>query len=97
MFVLTKFQVSSIILTSFRQGRGVILPPIPPHPPPQNRPLKTPPGFGLKNGCYSRTNINNKNTCKLAYKNESLKNSVSNFSFILFIKFWTYRSYGLAV
>ena len=42
----TKFQVSCLILTSFRQG--VILPPPPlPHPPPQNEPLKNPPRLGL--------------------------------------------------
>ena len=36
----TKFQVSSIILTSFRQGGFY------PHPP-QNKPLKSPPRLGL--------------------------------------------------
>ena len=41
-YLRAKFQVSSITLTSFRQG--VILPP----PPPQNEPLKSPPSLGLK-------------------------------------------------
>ena len=40
MYLRTKFQVSSIILTSFRQE--LILPYSPP-PPPQNWPLKSPP------------------------------------------------------
>ena len=40
-----KFEDSSIILTSFRQG-GNLTPP-PPHPP-QNKPLKSPPKLGLK-------------------------------------------------
>ena len=42
VYLRTKFQVSSIILTSFRQG-GVILP-----PQPQNEPLKGPPTLGSK-------------------------------------------------
>ena len=42
VYLGTKFQVSSIILTSFRKG-GVILPPIT-----QNEPLKSPPRLGLK-------------------------------------------------
>ena len=45
-YLRTKFQVSSIILASFRQGRGggrVILPP---HAR-QNGPLKSPPRLGL--------------------------------------------------
>ena len=41
VYLCTKVQVSSIILTDFRQG--VIL-----HPPPQNEPLKHPPRLGLK-------------------------------------------------
>ena len=41
LYLRTKLQVSSIILTSFRQG--VIL-----LPPPQNEPLKSPPTLGLK-------------------------------------------------
>ena len=40
-YLRAKFEVSSIILTSFRQG--VILPPSPP----QNEPLKSPPRLGL--------------------------------------------------
>ena len=40
LYLRAKFQVSSIILTSFRQG--VILPPSPPPPPPQNKPHKKP-------------------------------------------------------
>ena len=42
VYLRAKFEVSSIILTSFRQG-GVILPPTPP----QNEPLKSPPRLGL--------------------------------------------------
>ena len=43
--VLTYLQVSSIILTIFRQGEGgnFTLPP----QPPQNRPLKCPPRLGM--------------------------------------------------
>ena len=44
VYVRDKFEVSGIILTSFRQGGGVILPP---SPPPQNEPLKSPPRLGL--------------------------------------------------
>ena len=41
VYLRTKFQVSSIILTSFRQGEGF-------YPPtPQNEPLKSPPRLGL--------------------------------------------------
>ena len=44
-YLCAKSEVSSIILTSFRQGDlgGVILPP----PPPQNKPLKCPPRLGF--------------------------------------------------
>ena len=41
VYLRAKFKVSSIILTSFRLGRGVIL------PSPQNEPLKSPPRLGL--------------------------------------------------
>ena len=41
VYIRTKFEVSSMILTSFRQG--VIL-----SPSPQNEPLKSPPRLGLK-------------------------------------------------
>ena len=45
VYLRVKFEVSSIILTGFRQG--VIL-----HPPstPQNEPLKSPPRLGLNHG-----------------------------------------------
>ena len=43
VYLRAKFEVSSIILTSFRQG--VILPP---PPIPQNEPLKSPPRLGFK-------------------------------------------------
>ena len=45
VYLRAKREVSSIILTGFRQrgGGGVILPP----PPPQNEPLKSPPRLGL--------------------------------------------------
>ena len=48
MYLPAKFQVSSIILTSFRRGGrgGIILLP-PPPPPPQNEPLKIPPKLEL--------------------------------------------------
>ena len=42
VYLRTKFEVSSIILTSFRQG---VIPP--PPPPPQNEPLKSPLRLGL--------------------------------------------------
>ena len=44
VYLHAKFEVSSIILTSFRQGVEVILPP---PSPPQNEPLKSPPRLGL--------------------------------------------------
>ena len=44
VYLRAKFQVSSVTLTSFRQG-GVILPP---YPPPQNKTLKSSPGLGLR-------------------------------------------------
>ena len=46
VYLHAKFEDSSIILTSFRQG--VILPLSPLPPPPQNKPLKSPPKLGLK-------------------------------------------------
>ena len=55
-----KFEVSSIILTSFIQGGGgggKFTPPPPPPPPPQNEPLKSSPRLGLK----IETNSFNKN------------------------------------
>ena len=39
-YVRTKFQVSSVILTSLRQGVNLF-------PPPQDEPLKSPPRLGL--------------------------------------------------
>ena len=42
VYLCAKFEVSSIILTGFRQG---LIPP----PPPQNEPLKSPLRLGLKN------------------------------------------------
>ena len=51
VYLRAKFEVSSIILTSFRhEGEVVVLhpPPTPPTPPPpQNEPLKSPPRLGL--------------------------------------------------
>ena len=44
MYLCAKLQVSSITLTSFRQGWGVILPPPPPLP--QKEPLKAHPDSG---------------------------------------------------
>ena len=46
VYLRAKFEVSSIILTSFRQGGGDNF--MPPLPPPQNEPLKGPPRLGLK-------------------------------------------------
>ena len=43
VYLLTKFQVSTIILTSFRQG---VISPLPP-PSSQNEPLKSPLRLGL--------------------------------------------------
>ena len=42
VYIRAKFEVSSIILTSFRQGGGNFTP-----PPPQNEPLKGPPRLAL--------------------------------------------------
>ena len=44
VYLRTKFEVSSIILSSFRQG-VILLPPPPPAP--RNEPLKSPPRLGL--------------------------------------------------
>ena len=45
VYLRAKFEVSSMVLTSSRQGEGVILPH---HPtPPQNEPLKSPLRLGL--------------------------------------------------
>ena len=52
MYLSTKFQISSIILTSFRKG-GVILPCL---PPPQKEPLKSPPWLGLT-GSWSHLSV----------------------------------------
>ena len=43
MYLHAKFEVSNVILTSFRQGGSL------PHPKPQNEPLKSPPRLGLTN------------------------------------------------
>ena len=45
VYLQTKFEVCSIILTSFRQGGGNFTPP--PSLPPQNEPLNSPPRLGL--------------------------------------------------
>ena len=55
----TKFQVPSIILTSFRQageGGGIIPPPTP-----QNRPPKSPPRLGLKGVDITETEEHSRN------------------------------------
>ena len=44
VYLLAKFEVSSIILTGSRQGGGILAPPSPP----QNKPLESPPRLGLK-------------------------------------------------
>ena len=49
VYLYAKYEVSSIILTSFRQAGGVILPLPPPPSPPQNEPLKIPPRLWLTN------------------------------------------------
>ena len=52
VYLLTKFQVSSIILTCFRRGNFT-----PPPSPPQNEPLKSPPEVGLRTpleGCFCK-------------------------------------------
>ena len=46
LYLRAKFEVSCIILTTFRQGRVILAPP--PLSPPQNEPLKSPPRLGLK-------------------------------------------------
>ena len=42
VYLCAKFEVSSVILTSFRHGGGNFT-----SPPPQNEPLKSPPRLGL--------------------------------------------------
>ena len=51
LYLRTKFQVSSITLMIFRQGgRGLGNFT---HPPPQNKPLKSPPRLGFKSQFFS--------------------------------------------
>ena len=64
VYLRAKFEVSSIILTGFRQG--VILPPTPP----QNEPLKSPPRL--------RLTLKNSHLCKPL--NLSKPNCLSNFT-----------------
>ena len=45
VYLLAKFEVSSIILTGFRQGGGLFYPS---PSPPQNEPIKSPTRLGLK-------------------------------------------------
>ena len=52
VYLRAKFEVSSIVLTSFRQGVGVNFTP-PPFTSPQSEPLKSPPRLGLRNGLIS--------------------------------------------
>ena len=47
VYLRAKCEVSRKIRTSFRWGRGGILPPTAPLPP-QNEPLKSPPRLGLR-------------------------------------------------
>ena len=49
VYFRTKFQISSTILTSFKQGGGghKFTPGTRPPPPPQNEPQKSPPRLGL--------------------------------------------------
>ena len=49
VYLRTKFQVSSITLTSFSQVGGEVVGVILPLPPPQNKPLKIPSRLGLSN------------------------------------------------
>ena len=49
LYLRAKFEVSSMIVTRFRQG-VILLPP----PPPQSEPLKSPPRLGLI-GCVQHT------------------------------------------
>ena len=53
VYFRTKFQVSSIILTSFRQEEVI---PRPPPPPKNPEILKRPPRLGLKEGMGGVTN-----------------------------------------
>ena len=53
VYLRAKFEVSSIILTCFRQGVGVNFTPPPPLTSPQSEPLKSPPRLGLRNGLIS--------------------------------------------
>ena len=58
VYLRAKFEVSSIIVTGFRQG--VIL--APPPPTPQNEPLKSPFRLGLRCGPFSEKTLK-KSTC----------------------------------
>ena len=60
VYVRTKFQVSSIILTSFR--REVILPT---PPPPENEPLKAPPRLKLTQKLFPTEIVHVSNTIYL--------------------------------
>ena len=49
VFLRAKFEFSIMILRSFRQGvGGRVGGNLPPHPRPQNEPLKSPPRLGLR-------------------------------------------------
>ena len=53
VYLGTKFQVSSVILTSFRWGNFTC--PSPHPPPPQNELLKSPPRLGLMRKKHKKT------------------------------------------
>ena len=71
VYLRIKFQVSSIILTSFRQGVWVIL-----LPPSQNKPLKSPPRLKLKSIFhflqYLTETIETKSVSERNYRNSGM-------------------------
>ena len=70
MYLRAKFEVSSIILTSFRQGGGIISPPLPP----QNEPLKSPSRLRKRESCIN--NINSTRDLKDLTERKSMYNCI---------------------
>ena len=69
-YLRAKFEIFSIILTSFRERGEVILPPGPTSP--QNEPLKSPPRLGLMEARVSCLSIQQK------YSNSKQKTQKQN-------------------
>ena len=77
VYLRTKFQVSSIILTSFRQRGGVIL-----HPaPPLNKSVKSPPRLGLT--MVTKNTKRQSQICKNQKQKQANKQAKKSFQYLL--------------